>query len=63
MTRRLRYYMECETWTRDEPGTERRFHRRRFDTRADADKAYPKMRVQLQKDFGDRFVELRIVER
>lgn len=64
MTRKLRYYLECETWNKDgATGTERRNYRRRFDTRAEADKHYPRVREQLQRDFGSRFVELRIVER
>lgn len=63
MSRRLRFFFECETWNKDGVGTERRMHRRRCDTRQDADKQYPKLRAQLQKDFGARFVELRIVER
>lgn len=63
MTRALRFFLECETWNKDGVGSERRDYRRWFKTRLEAEAEYPRIRKQLQKDFRERFIELRIVEK
>lgn len=63
MTRPLRWWIECETWNTHDTGSSKRLYRRWWLTRAEAEKEHPRLRAQLQRDFGSRFIDSRLVQR